>query len=150
MPGSDVRRLPASAEIVSYLVWLYFRFPRHHGEPRNGAAMGAEDRPGDREVPAPPRAAAGRQISPRRGRPHHCRHDARRVAGRRSGHPRTQCPGAEPARRRERQLKRCRPARQARRFLSIHDPIANRFHLNRDHRRAIEVWADITEAKPAV
>ena len=39
----------------------------------------------------------------------------------------------QPTRRRERQMKRFKSARQAQRFLSIHDPIANLFHLRRDH-----------------
>ncbi|MBP2297411.1 putative transposase [Azospirillum picis] len=40
----------------------------------------------------------------------------------------------QPTRRRERQMKRFKSAGQAQRFLSIHDPIANLFHLRRDHR----------------
>ncbi|WP_375293266.1 hypothetical protein [Bradyrhizobium sp. sGM-13] len=51
-------------------------------------------------------------------------------------------------------MKRFKSARQAQRFLSIHDPIANLFHL-RPHRLtastyreahgvAFETWADIT------
>ena len=39
-----------------------------------------------------------------------------------------------PTRRRERQMKRFKSPRQVQRFLSIHDPIANLFHLRRDHR----------------
>jgi len=60
----------------------------------------------------------------------------------------------QPTRRRERQMKRFKSARQAQRFLSIHDPISNLFHLRRhrltaaDYRRArtaaFETWVDIT------
>jgi putative transposase len=60
----------------------------------------------------------------------------------------------QPARRRERQMKRFKSARQTQRFLSIHDPISNLFHLRRhrltaaDYRRArtaaFETWVDIT------
>ncbi|MBM6582777.1 IS6 family transposase [Microvirga sp. BT689] len=60
----------------------------------------------------------------------------------------------QPTRRRERQMKRFKSARQAQRFLSIHDPISNLFHLRRhqltaaDYRKArsaaFEAWADIT------
>ncbi len=39
----------------------------------------------------------------------------------------------QPTRRRERQMKRFKSARQAQRFLSAHDQIANLFHLRRDH-----------------
>ena len=44
----------------------------------------------------------------------------------------------QPTRRRERQRKRFKDPAQAQRFLSIHDPIANLFHLRRDHRTAAE------------
>jgi putative transposase len=37
----------------------------------------------------------------------------------------------QPTRRRERQMKRFKSAGQAQRFLSIHDPISNLFHLRR-------------------
>jgi putative transposase len=60
----------------------------------------------------------------------------------------------QPTRRRERQMKGFKSARHAQRFLSIHDPISNLFHLRRhrliaaDYRRArtaaFETWADIT------
>src|ERR671929_273243 len=60
----------------------------------------------------------------------------------------------QPTRRRERQMKRFKSARQAQRFLSAHDQIANLFHLRRDHvtaaeyrsarARAFEVWADVS------
>ena len=60
----------------------------------------------------------------------------------------------QPTRRRERQMKRFKSARQVQRFLSIHDPISNLFHLRRhrlpaaDYRRAptaaFDTWADIT------
>nr|WP_073140528.1 IS6 family transposase [Roseomonas rosea] len=60
----------------------------------------------------------------------------------------------QPTRRRERQMKRFKSARQAQRFLSAHDQIANLFHLRRDHvtatehraarARAFEMWADIS------
>ncbi len=51
-------------------------------------------------------------------------------------------------------MKRFKSARQAQRFLSAHDQIANLFRLRRDHvtageyraarARAFETWADIT------
>jgi putative transposase len=60
----------------------------------------------------------------------------------------------QPTRRRERQMQRFKSARQAQRFLSAHDQIANLFHLRRDHvtasehraarARALETWADIS------
>ena len=60
----------------------------------------------------------------------------------------------QPTRRRERQMKRFKSARQAQRFLAAHDPINNLFHLRRDHvtaseyraarARAFEMWADIS------
>ncbi len=60
----------------------------------------------------------------------------------------------QPTRRRERQMKRFKSARQAQRFLSTHDPINNLFHLRRDHvtaieyraarARAFETWADVS------
>jgi putative transposase len=60
----------------------------------------------------------------------------------------------QPTRRRERQMKRYKSARQAQRFLSAHDQINNLFHLHRDHLNATEyraarakafaVWAEIT------
>ena len=60
----------------------------------------------------------------------------------------------QPTRRRERQMKRFKSARQAQRFLSAHDQIANLFHLRRDHgsaseyraarARAFNAWADIS------
>jgi putative transposase len=60
----------------------------------------------------------------------------------------------QPTRRRERQMKRFKSARQAQRFLSAHDQISNLFHLRRDHvsaseyraarARAFAVWADIS------
>jgi putative transposase len=60
----------------------------------------------------------------------------------------------QPTRRRERQMKRFKPAGQAQRFLSAHDQINNLFPLCRDHlpatdyraarRRAFEVWAEVS------
>ena len=60
----------------------------------------------------------------------------------------------QPTRRRERQMKRFKSARQAQRFLSAHGQISNLFHLRRDHvtasqhraarARAFETWADIS------
>jgi putative transposase len=60
-------------------------------------------------------------------------------------------------RRRERIMKRFKSARQAQRFLSIHDPIANLFHCPRNNQtaqafrasrsKAMTTWADITAAK---
>jgi putative transposase len=62
----------------------------------------------------------------------------------------------QPTRRRERQMKRFKSARQVQRFLSIHGPISNLFHLRRNQlaaadyrkarRAAFETWADITSA----
>ena len=60
----------------------------------------------------------------------------------------------QPTRRRERQMKRFKSARQVQRFLSIHDPIGTLFHLRR-HRlpaagygrartAAFGTWANIT------
>jgi putative transposase len=53
-------------------------------------------------------------------------------------------------------MKRFKSARQVQRFLSIHDPINNLFHLRRHQltaasyrearRAAFETWADITSA----
>ena len=64
-----------------------------------------------------------------------------------------------PTRRRERQMKRFKSARQVQRFLSIHDPIANLFNLRRDHRpvadyrtaraQALETWAEVAGARLA-
>src|SRR3954464_11050741 len=60
----------------------------------------------------------------------------------------------QPARRRERQMKRFKAAGQAQRFLSTHDQINNLFPLCREHvtateyraarSRAFELWAEIT------
>src|SRR6185369_15669504 len=60
----------------------------------------------------------------------------------------------QPTRRRERQMKRFKSARQAQRFLSTHDRINNLFHLHRDHLPAAEyravraqafaIWAEVT------
>src|ERR1700748_1467460 len=60
----------------------------------------------------------------------------------------------QPTRRRERQMKRFKSARQAQRFLSAHDQINNLFHLRRDHvpadqyraarAQAFQTWAEVT------
>src|ERR671926_1829411 len=60
----------------------------------------------------------------------------------------------QPTRRRERQMKRFKSARQAQRFLSAHDQVNDLFHLRRDHvsaiefraarARAFEAWAEIS------
>ncbi len=60
----------------------------------------------------------------------------------------------QPTRQRERQMKHFKSARQAQRFLSTHDQIANLFYFRRDHvtaseyraarARAFETWADIS------
>lgn len=65
----------------------------------------------------------------------------------------------QPTRRRQRRMERFKSARQAQRFLSAHDQIANLFHLRRDHvsavrfraarARASETWADIGEVVAA-
>ena len=65
----------------------------------------------------------------------------------------------QPTRRRERQMKRFKSARQMQRFLSAHDQINNLFHPRRDHAtavqyrtakaRAFEAWADISGAAAA-
>lgn len=62
----------------------------------------------------------------------------------------------QPTRRRERQRKRFKDPAQVQRFLSIHDQIANLFHLRRDHRpvadyrkaraQAFQVWAEVAGA----
>ncbi len=63
----------------------------------------------------------------------------------------------QPTRRRERIMKRFKSARQAQRFLSIHDQIANLFHLPRaEHQpaasrrahlaQAFAAWADVAGA----
>src|SRR3569833_1785289 len=64
-----------------------------------------------------------------------------------------------PTRRRERQMKRFKPAGQAQRFLSAHGQINNLFHLYRDHLPAGEYravralafafWAEVTGAETA-
>jgi putative transposase len=65
----------------------------------------------------------------------------------------------QPTRRRERQMKRFKSARHVQRFVSIHDPIANLFHLRRDHVTAsqyrasrsqtFEDWAEIAGTRLA-
>src|SRR3954465_14492 len=60
----------------------------------------------------------------------------------------------QPTRRRGRQMKRFKSARQAQRFLSPHDQINNLFHLHRDHipasvyravrTQAFQAWAEVT------
>jgi putative transposase len=62
----------------------------------------------------------------------------------------------QPTRRRERTMKRFKSARQVQRFLSIHDQVANLFHLRRnkfpaiDYRaartKAFSAWAEIAAA----
>jgi putative transposase len=52
----------------------------------------------------------------------------------------------QPTRRRERQMKRFKSPRQAQRFLSIHEPIHNLFHLRRDHLTASEYRAARVQA----
>jgi putative transposase len=47
----------------------------------------------------------------------------------------------QPTRRRERQMKRFKSARQAQRFLAAHDQIGNLFHLRRDHVTAVQYRA---------
>lgn len=49
-------------------------------------------------------------------------------------------------RRRERQMKRFKSPRQVQPFLSIHDPIANLFHLRHDHRAATDYRAARAQA----
>ncbi len=59
----------------------------------------------------------------------------------------------QPIRRRERQMKRFKSPCQVQRFLSIHEPINNLFHLRRDSRptsdyrtarsQAFATWADV-------
>ena len=65
----------------------------------------------------------------------------------------------QPTRRRERQMKRFKSARQAQRLLSAHDQINNLFHLHRDRlpaadyravrAQAFAIWVEITGAKAA-
>jgi putative transposase len=52
----------------------------------------------------------------------------------------------QPTRRRERQMKRFKSARQAQRFLSAHDPINNLFLLPRHRISATDYRADRTRA----
>ena len=62
----------------------------------------------------------------------------------------------QPTRRRERQMKRFKSARQVQQFLSIHDPIANLFHLPRNRlsatayrtarAHAFATWAEVAGA----
>src|ERR671916_2528478 len=62
----------------------------------------------------------------------------------------------QPARRRERQMKRFKSARQAQRFPPAHDQVNNLFHLRRDHipadqyraarTQAFQAWAEVTGA----
>jgi putative transposase len=52
----------------------------------------------------------------------------------------------QPTRRRERQMKRFKSARQAQRFLSAHDQINNLFHLRRDHLTADQYRAARAQA----
>jgi len=66
----------------------------------------------------------------------------------------------QPTRRRERQMKRFKSPRQVQRFLSIHDPINNLFHLRRNSRpasdyhtaraQAFATWAEVAGAPLAV
>jgi putative transposase len=54
-------------------------------------------------------------------------------------------------------MKRFKSPRQVQRFLSIHDPIANLFHLRRDHltasefrtarAQAFKAWAEVAGAQ---
>ena len=65
----------------------------------------------------------------------------------------------QPTRRRERQMKRFKSAGQVQRFLSIHDPIANLFHVPRyrlsastyraARAQAFTTWAEVTGARLA-
>src|SRR5215212_5191506 len=60
----------------------------------------------------------------------------------------------QPTRRRERQMKRFKSARQVQRFLSAHDQINNLFYLRRDYvpadqyraarTQAFQTWAEVT------
>jgi putative transposase len=62
----------------------------------------------------------------------------------------------QPTRRRERQMKRFKSARQVQQFLSNHDPIANLFHLPRNRlsasayrtarAQAFATWAEVAGA----
>ena len=49
----------------------------------------------------------------------------------------------QPTRRRERQMKRFKSARQAQRFLAAHEPINNFFYLRRDHVTADQYRAAV-------
>jgi putative transposase len=66
----------------------------------------------------------------------------------------------QPTRRRERIMKRFKSARQAQRFLSVHDQVANLFHVpypesvSADRRRALRdrafgIWREISNARAA-
>ena len=52
----------------------------------------------------------------------------------------------QPTRRRERQMKRFKSAKQAQRFLAAHEPINNLFHLRRDHVPADQYRANRARA----
>src|SRR3954466_8984091 len=97
------------AEVISHAVWLYFRFPlslrmvdemlaaRYPREPRDGAAMGAEVRPGLRQ-PDPAAAARGRrQMASRRGCGEDRRQEALAVAHGRPGRHCARRSGPKPA-----------------------------------------------------
>ncbi|TIL19627.1 MAG: IS6 family transposase [Mesorhizobium sp.] len=65
----------------------------------------------------------------------------------------------QPVRRRERVMKRFKSARQLQRFVSIHDPISNLFHIPRhdipsNHHRelqaaALDTWRDVARLQAA-
>ncbi|HEY6518728.1 MAG TPA: IS6 family transposase, partial [Roseiarcus sp.] len=63
-------------------------------------------------------------------------------------------------RRRERIMKRFKSPRQAQRFLSVHDQVANLFHIpypesatadfrRASHERAFAVWRDVSKSSAA-
>jgi putative transposase len=71
-------------ELISYAVWLYFRFPlslrmiegddghaRHFGDLRDDPTMGPEVRPRIRQPDPSARTPPRRQVAPRRGCHHH-------------------------------------------------------------------------------
>ena len=66
----------------------------------------------------------------------------------------------QPTRRRERIMKRFKSPRQAQRFLSVHDQVANLFHIpypesatadfrRASHERAFAVWRDVSKSSAA-
>src|SRR5262244_391195 len=99
------------AEVISHAVWLYFRFPLGLrmveellaargiiGQPRNGAAMGAQIWPAVRQPDPSSASARRRQMASRRGRAQDRRCEALVVARRGPDRDRARCPRPTPPR----------------------------------------------------